>query len=100
MIIAEPTFAEDWNPVAANLNSLHSLRILADLKATFDVDLPLERANVTEERADLAELPARPGEHLGLIGMRERAGRIGARLVVISALGRGSQVRTRLPLRS
>ncbi|MBX9594599.1 MAG: sulfotransferase domain-containing protein [Roseomonas sp.] len=33
-------------------------QFLADLKATFDVDLPLERANVTEERADLAELPA------------------------------------------
>jgi hypothetical protein len=30
---AEPTFAEDWNPVVANLNSLHSLRILADLLA-------------------------------------------------------------------
>jgi len=30
---AEPTFAEDWNPVVANLNSLHSLRILSDLLA-------------------------------------------------------------------
>jgi hypothetical protein len=30
---AEPTFAEDWNPVVANLNSSHSLRILTDLLA-------------------------------------------------------------------
>jgi hypothetical protein len=30
---AEPTFAENWNPVVANLNSSHSLRILADLLA-------------------------------------------------------------------
>ncbi len=30
---AEPTFAEEWNVVVANLNSAHSLRILADLLA-------------------------------------------------------------------
>ena len=30
---AEPTFAEDWNLVVANLNTSHSLRILADLLA-------------------------------------------------------------------
>jgi len=29
--IAEPSFAEDWNQVVANLNPSHSLRILADL---------------------------------------------------------------------
>ncbi|MCL4522545.1 MAG: hypothetical protein M1453_00775 [Acidobacteria bacterium] len=31
---AELTFAEDWNPVVSNLNSAHSLRILADFLAT------------------------------------------------------------------
>lgn len=30
---AEPSFAEDWNQVVANLNPRHSLRILADLLA-------------------------------------------------------------------
>ncbi|MBI1750028.1 MAG: hypothetical protein HYR59_05130 [Acidobacteria bacterium] len=30
---AEPSFAEDWNTVVANLNPRHSLRILADLLA-------------------------------------------------------------------
>ncbi len=36
--------------------------------------------------------------HFGLVGMRERAGAIGARLTVESAPGRGTAVRLELPL--
>ena len=36
-------------------------------------------------------------EGFGLLGMRERAQRIGARLVVTSAAGQGSRIETLLP---
>ena len=36
--------------------------------------------------------------HFGLLGMRERAERVGARLEVISAQGAGTQVRLSMPL--
>ncbi|MBI3361820.1 MAG: GAF domain-containing sensor histidine kinase, partial [Chloroflexi bacterium] len=38
-----------------------------------------------------------PGEHLGLIGMKERAEGLGATLRVISTAGRGARVELRLP---
>ena len=40
---------------------------------------------------------ATPGEHLGLVSMRERAAFIGATLEVRSAPGRGTTVRLRIP---
>jgi signal transduction histidine kinase len=44
-----------------------------------------------------AAAPALPG-HFGLVGMRERAREIGARLVLRSLPGRGTQVQVSLPL--
>lgn len=38
-----------------------------------------------------------PGEHLGLIGMKERAEGLGAELIVDSAAGRGTRIELRLP---
>jgi signal transduction histidine kinase len=38
-----------------------------------------------------------PGEHLGLIGMKERAEGLGAELIVDSALGEGTRIELRLP---
>ncbi len=38
-----------------------------------------------------------PGEHLGLIGMKERAESLGAALTVTSAPGRGARIELRLP---
>jgi signal transduction histidine kinase len=38
-----------------------------------------------------------PGDHLGLIGMKERAEALGAELVVDSAEGRGTRIALRLP---
>ena len=40
---------------------------------------------------------AAPGEHLGLIGMKERAESVGATLTVNSAPGQGTRVELRLP---
>lgn len=40
---------------------------------------------------------AAPGEHLGLIGMKERAEGLGAELIVSSTLGKGTRVELRLP---
>ncbi len=38
-----------------------------------------------------------PGEHLGLIGMKERAEALGAELIVDSGLGEGTRIELRLP---
>jgi signal transduction histidine kinase len=38
-----------------------------------------------------------PGEHLGLIGMKERAEGLGAELIVDSAAGKGTRIELRLP---
>ena len=38
-----------------------------------------------------------PGEHLGLIGMKERAEGLGAELIVDSAAGKGTRIALRLP---
>lgn len=48
--------------------------------------------------AGLDHLPGPP--HFGLIGMRERASRIGAEIAVVSQTGQGCTVHIRLPLRS
>jgi len=37
-------------------------------------------------------------QHLGLVGMRERARSIGADLSITSTIGRGAQVSVRLPM--
>ena len=38
-----------------------------------------------------------PGEHLGLIGMKERAEGLGAELIVDSTSGKGTRIELRLP---
>ena len=38
-----------------------------------------------------------PGEHLGLIGMNERTESLGANLSIVSAPGKGTQIKLRLP---
>jgi signal transduction histidine kinase len=41
--------------------------------------------------------PAVANDGLGLVGMRERAQAIGARLGIVSAVGRGTRVRLEVP---
>ncbi|MGE3269806.1 MAG: PAS domain S-box protein [Chloroflexota bacterium] len=40
----------------------------------------------------------RPGQHLGLVGMRERAGTVGGQCVIESRVGKGTRVTVRIPL--
>jgi signal transduction histidine kinase len=40
-----------------------------------------------------------PGQHLGLVGMRERAALVGGQCTVSSRNGQGTQVEVRIPLR-
>jgi signal transduction histidine kinase len=74
----------------------HARAQTVDVRLEFDVDA------VTLAVADdgVGFDPNAHHDGFGLLGMRERAGRIGARLAVTSAPGRGSQVRTRLTSRS
>ncbi len=46
---------------------------------------------------DPAATLAAPGEHLGLIGMKERAEGLGAELIVNSTVGQGTKIELRLP---
>jgi ligand-binding sensor domain-containing protein/signal transduction histidine kinase len=46
---------------------------------------------------DLSTLNSSNGQHYGLIGMRERADKLGGRLFLISAPGEGTQVRLKVP---
>ena len=80
----------------------HANASKASLQVTFDPDeIMLEVSDdgsgfqVPKTATDLA-----PRGHFGLLGMRERAELIGARLEVDSAVGRGTKLRVRMPLRT
>jgi signal transduction histidine kinase len=68
------------------------------LDITFDKDIKVE---VTDNGAGFSvpKSPTEfaPGGHFGLLGMRERADLIGARLEVESELGKGTRLSVRLP---
>lgn len=55
--------------------------------------------SITDDGAgfDSSAVQTLPGQHFGLLGMRERAGKIGARLQIESAPGAGCVVTIRLP---
>lgn len=65
------------------------------------VDLAVQRASLELRVADDGrgfDVKADPAGHFGLLGMRERAQRVGARLELHSQRGRGTEVRVCLPL--
>ncbi|MEO8040627.1 MAG: GAF domain-containing sensor histidine kinase [Betaproteobacteria bacterium] len=64
-----------------------------ELKLVFDGDAV--RLSITDD--GLGFDPGAHHEGFGLVGMRERAERIGARLVVVSRAGQGTQVETIVP---
>ncbi len=47
---------------------------------------------------DLSIINSSNGRHYGLIGMRERAEKLGGRLFLTSAPGKGTQVRLSVPI--
>ena len=68
------------------------------LDAALDADELL--VTVSDAGPGLRPTPASAGEHLGILGMRERVESLGGQFQVESGPGRGTRVSARLPLRA
>ena len=72
----------------------------AQIRIILADDHHIVRAGITGFQMPKSPTDFAPGGHFGLLGMRERADLIGARLEVQTEAGRGTRLSVRLPLSS
>lgn len=85
--------------IQAALHNVATHAQATDALVAFDFGAEWLRVSIEDDGIGFDPAPAltAPGEHLGLIGMKERAEGLGAELVVDSAAGKGTRIGLRLP---
>ncbi len=73
--------------------------LIVDEGHGFDMDAMEEQAQGENGEAAESTDGMKPDGHYGILGMKERAGIIGAEISIVSAVGKGTRVHLRLPLK-